>query len=345
LTNDGPTIDIFIFLFFKYRLLFVSILLFFFFKQVEDIDDGEGALIGEFECGMGKERIRALSYIESDHRVIVLFTNGVVQVWKYIHNNNNDDDDDNKDGKKKDSLTSSSPTMERVCSLTRVAKTGSRATCLASCTSEGAGTAPTGTGRVVASGTGAESLSTGGIANTDALYLKKKKIRAQERAEKVQNEEDGVVVSAGQRLSDFMKNSKLSKKVRQAERKKEKRKKNNSMIDSSDGTKKRNEKNMNDEEKKAAKKRQRIEQHQPWKLKDGKDGAGGAGGGAGGDDDMEKKKLSKKDAKKESWKEEKKKRKAEKALEPKIKSFKQVIKLKKKSTPQSGKRKRKHKGA
>lgn len=283
---------------------------------MEDIDDGEGAMIGEFECGMGKERIRALSYIDGN-RVIVLFTNGVVQVWKYIPGRVINDKNNG-----------SPPTMERVCSLTRVAKTGSRATCLASCTSEGAGTAPTGTGRVVASGNGAESLSTGGIANTDALYLKKKKIRAQERAEKVQNEEDGIVVSAGQRLSEFMKNSKLPKKVRLAERKKEKRKKN--IVDDSGNGKKRGEKDMGEEEKKAAKKRQRIEQHQPWKLKNGKDGAGGS-------DDMEEKKLS--------WKEKKKKRKAEKAFEPKVKSFKQVIKFKKKTTPQSGKRKRKHKGA
>ena len=134
-------------------------------------------------------------------------------------------------------------------SLTRVAKTGSRATCIASCTSGGANT--TVVSRIVAStGTGGDDASHGGILNKEKEKIKRRK--AARKAGGADGKEGGIRENKGKMLNDFLALKKMPRKERKAQLKRDKRKK----IDGKD------------QDKQDAKKRQRVAQHQPWKLKE-----------------------------------------------------------------------------
>ena len=189
--------------------------------------ESEGTMLHEYDGGMGKERIRAVERL-ADDRVVILYSNGLVQVWEY---------------------NVKKSTLQKQVSLTRVAKTGSRATCLASCTSEGANT--TVVSRIVAStGTGGDDASHGGILNKEKEKIKRRK--AARKAGGADGKEGGIRENKGKMLNDFLALKKMPRKERKAQLKRDKRKK----IDGKD------------QDKQDAKKRQRVAQHQPWKLKE-----------------------------------------------------------------------------
>ena len=218
----------------------------------------EGTMIREYDCGMGsKERIKGLERIDGD-RVAALFSSGLVQIWDY-HVPKNGEKTDGENGENDDGEQSDDDvvveSMSRVCSLTRVAKTGSRATCLASCTSEGSGTLRV-SNRIAA--TGDADVSHGGIVNKE-----KEKIKMKKAARKLVGGADGgdggkKKEKGGKILNDYLARKKLPKKIRKNERRTEKKKLEK----------------YGDDHDKEDKKRKRIAQHQPWKLKNGLSGGG-----------------------------------------------------------------------
>ena len=181
--------------------------------RIWSIED-EGTLLYNTECGM-KERIRAISVVEdvdadetdsTKVHLAIVFTSGLVQVWLYDH------DVSTQDTKECDKL------LTRLCSLTRVAKTGSRATCLASCFTLRSGSSAaisaaresSNFGRIAATGEGG-AKSHGGIENNS----ERAKAKARKRKER---EENGGPkrVSGGKLLHDYQerKRSKKNKKAK-----------------------------------------------------------------------------------------------------------------------------------
>ena len=119
--------------------------------------EDEGTLKHEYDCGMGnKERIKGLTRID-DERIAVLFSSGLVQIWDYqvpAVKKQKAKGEAGEAGEEEEEEEEEECSLVRNCSLTRVAKTGSRATCLASCTYDGSGTVRGGMGKIATTGAG-----------------------------------------------------------------------------------------------------------------------------------------------------------------------------------------------
>jgi protein MAK11 len=205
-------------------------------RIVTSADDGmlrlwsiadEGTLLFETGCGM-KDRIRAISLVQDDKdedededeasvtHLAIVFTSGLVQVW--VYDPAVDVSDENTCG----------AVLTRLCSLTRVAKTGSRATCLASCfalrpgskAALAAAKAKGNFGKIVTGGDGGDK-SRGGIENKSFKAKAKKWKRKRQEESSEASGASAKRVSGGKLLHDYQerqKNKKNKKKNKKDEK-------------------------------------------------------------------------------------------------------------------------------